>query len=67
MSPTQLNNNLGKKRILEGVEKGIESKQCFLLWNFFSILIKKKMPNNINKGCFWKKKLNSPKFQISFF
>jgi hypothetical protein len=55
MSPNHLNNNLGKKCILEGVEQAIESKQCFLLWNSFSIFLKEKCPTTSTKDVFEKK------------
>jgi len=62
MSPNHLNNNLGKKRILEGSKKGIESKQCFFILAIFFHFAKKKMPNNINKG-FFEKKTKFTKFR----
>jgi hypothetical protein len=63
MSPNHLNNNLGKKHILEGAKKGIGSKQYFLLWQFFSILLKQKCQTTSTKDVFGKKKPNSPNFE----
>jgi hypothetical protein len=62
MSLDHLNNNLGKKCILEGARKGIESKQFFIVAKFFHFE-KKKTPTTSTKDVFEKNKSKFAKFR----